>query len=70
VHDVVFSSTCATYGSPQSLPIGEEHPQLPVNPYGESKLFVEKALNCYEQAHGLRCASLRYFNACGADREG
>lgn len=66
----VFSSTCATYGLPQRLPIDEAHPQHPVNPYGESKLFVEKALRWYERAHGLRFTTLRYFNAAGADREG
>lgn len=63
---VVYSSTCATYGIPESLPISEEHPQRPVNPYGESKLFIERALHWYEKAYGLRWVALRYFNAAGA----
>lgn len=66
----VFSSTCATYGIPQALPIDEDHPQRPVNPYGESKLAVERMLTWYASAHGLRWTSLRYFNAAGADPEG
>ncbi len=67
---LVFSSTCATYGMPDRLPIDEAHEQRPVNPYGESKLFVEKALGWYALAHGLRSVSLRYFNAAGADPDG
>jgi UDP-arabinose 4-epimerase len=67
---IVFSSTCATYGIPESLPIGDEHPQRPINPYGESKLFVERALHWYGVAHGLRSVALRYFNAAGADPDG
>ena len=63
---IVYSSTCATYGIPQSLPISEEHPQRPVNPYGESKLFVERVLHWYEKAYDLRWVALRYFNAAGA----
>jgi UDP-arabinose 4-epimerase len=70
VRDIVFSSTCATYGEPVAVPIGEEHPQAPVNPYGESKLAVERILHWYGQAHGLRYAALRYFNAAGADPDG
>ncbi len=70
VRNIVFSSTCATYGMPESLPISESHPQQPVNPYGESKLFVEKALHWNGLAHGLRWVALRYFNAAGADPEG
>lgn len=66
---VVFSSTCATYGIPQKLPIDETHPQTPVNPYGESKLFVERALGWYGKAHEIRFVCLRYFNASGADPE-
>jgi UDP-glucose-4-epimerase GalE len=69
VRTIVFSSTCATYGVPQHLPIDESHPQHPVNPYGESKLFVERALHWYGVAHGIRSAALRYFNAAGADPE-
>lgn len=67
---LVFSSTCATYGIPERLPIDEQHPQNPVNPYGESKLFVERALRWYEVAHGIKSVPLRYFNAAGADAEG
>jgi UDP-glucose-4-epimerase GalE len=67
---VVFSSTCATYGEPQELPLTEDHPQVPVNAYGESKLAIERALRHYDTAHGLRSIALRYFNAAGADPEG
>jgi UDP-glucose-4-epimerase GalE len=67
---IVFSSTCATYGMPVEMPISEEHPQNPVNPYGESKLFVERMLARSHDAHGLRYAALRYFNAAGADIDG
>lgn len=63
---IVYSSTCATYGIPEKLPLSEEHPQRPVNPYGESKLFIERALHWYEMAYGLRWVALRYFNAAGA----
>ncbi|HEY4393695.1 MAG TPA: UDP-glucose 4-epimerase GalE [Polyangia bacterium] len=70
VRDVVFSSTCATYGEPEQVPINEDHPQRPVNPYGESKLMVERMLRWYGQGHGLRYAALRYFNAAGADPGG
>ena len=66
----VFSSTCATYGVPSSIPIAEDHPQKPVNPYGESKLFVERVLEWMSSAHDMRYASLRYFNAAGADVDG
>ena len=64
----VFSSTCATYGLPERIPFPEDHPQPPVSPYGESKLFVERALHWYEAAYGLNWLALRYFNAAGADR--
>jgi UDP-arabinose 4-epimerase len=70
VSKLVFSSSCATYGVPQGLPIKEDHPQRPINPYGVSKLFIEDALKWYERAYGLRFASLRYFNAAGADPDG
>ncbi len=70
VADIVFSSTCATYGLPDVVPITEETAQLPVNPYGYSKLFVERALSSYEQAYGVRWVALRYFNAAGADESG
>jgi UDP-glucose-4-epimerase GalE len=66
VKHIVFSSTCATYGVPQTLPISEQHPQHPVNPYGESKLFVERVLRWYGEAYGLHWVALRYFNAAGA----
>jgi UDP-arabinose 4-epimerase len=67
---IVFSSSCTTYGHPRANPITEEHPQQPVNPYGESKLMVEKLLFWYARAYGLRYAILRYFNAAGADPDG
>ena len=70
VQRIVFSSTCSTYGVPESLPISDEHAQHPINPYGESKLFVERTLHWYGVAHGLRSVSLRYFNAAGADPDG
>ncbi|MCU1324687.1 MAG: UDP-glucose 4-epimerase [Bryobacterales bacterium] len=67
VRNVVFSSSCATYGHQTTPLLTEEHPQIPVNPYGDSKLFAEKALKWYEPAFGLRSVWLRYFNAAGAD---
>jgi UDP-arabinose 4-epimerase len=67
---IVFSSTCATYGTPQELPIKETTPQNPISPYGRSKLMVEQIIQDYGAAYGLRYVSLRYFNACGADPEG
>jgi len=70
VDRLVFSSTCATYGLPQTMPIGESTPQLPVNPYGETKLAIERALHWYGEAYGLRSVALRYFNASGCDRGG
>ncbi len=63
---IIFSSTCATFGIPQRIPITEEHPQHPANPYGESKLMFEKALRWYDEIYGLRYVNLRYFNAAGA----
>jgi UDP-arabinose 4-epimerase len=63
----VLSSTCATYGIPERVPIDEDTPQHPINPYGASKAMVERILADAEHAHGLRWAALRYFNACGAD---
>jgi UDP-glucose-4-epimerase GalE len=65
----IFSSSAAVYGTPHRVPIVEDHPVSPVNPYGECKVFVERALRWYEEAHGLRYISLRYFNAAGADPE-
>jgi UDP-glucose-4-epimerase GalE len=70
VDKIVFSSTCATYGIPAGSPIRESAPQLPVNPYGETKLAIERALHWYGEAYRLRSVSLRYFNAAGADSEG
>lgn len=66
----VFSSTCAVYGIPERVPITEDTPRNPVNPYGISKMFLERALESYDQAYGMRFASLRYFNAAGADESG
>jgi UDP-glucose-4-epimerase GalE len=68
--NIVFSSTCATYGIPTMTPIAEDHLQQPINPYGWSKLMVERILCDYERAHGLRYFALRYFNAAGADPDG
>jgi UDP-arabinose 4-epimerase len=67
---IVFSSTCATYGEPQRLPLTEDHPQKPVNPYGDTKLAVERMLDAFGGAYGLRWMALRYFNAAGADPDG
>lgn len=68
VRRIVFSSTAATYGEPLSQPIYETAPNNPTNPYGETKLAFERAMHWYEQAHGLRYVSLRYFNAAGASK--
>jgi UDP-glucose 4-epimerase len=70
VERIVFSSTAAVYGEPQALPIDEAHPKQPVNPYGATKLAVERMLDDLHAAHGLRSVSLRYFNAAGADPDG
>ena len=70
VRNIVFSSTCATYGEPTHVPISEDQAQNPVNPYGESKLAVEKILGWYQRAYDIRFAALRYFNAAGADPDG
>ena len=70
VDKIVFSSTCATYGVPETMPITEETPQLPISPYGWSKLFVERVLKDFDRAHGIRSVALRYFNAAGADPDG
>ena len=70
VRDIVFSSTCATYGNPKTVPLSEDHPQNPINPYGASKLMVERILTDFSAASDLRSISLRYFNAAGADPEG
>jgi len=70
VKHFIFSSTAATFGEPESVPIDEAHPQRPINPYGASKLMVERMLQDFHAAHGLNSVCLRYFNACGADPEG
>ncbi len=66
VQRIVFSSTCATYGTPKKIPITETTPQLPINPYGFTKLTIEQALQAYAEAYGFGFAALRYFNAAGA----
>jgi UDP-glucose-4-epimerase GalE len=70
VGTIVFSSSCATFGVPQILPIPDDHPQQPINPYGESKLFIERVLHWYGEAYGMHWTALRYFNAAGADPDG
>jgi UDP-glucose 4-epimerase len=70
VTNFVFSSTCATYGNPQSIPITEDHPQQPINPYGAGKLAIERVLKDYDPAYGLKSVIFRYFNAAGADPDG
>lgn len=67
---IIFSSTCATYGIPDITPIPDDHPQRPINPYGNSKLMVERILRDFDVAYGTRSISLRYFNASGADPDG
>jgi len=66
----IFSSTCAIYGTPKKIPIPENHPQIPISPYGKSKLMIEQILQDYDKAYGIRSVSLRYFNAAGADPDG
>lgn len=70
VRRLIFSSSCAVYGTPKSLPITEHSLRAPINPYGASKLFFENALEAYDRAYALRSARLRYFNAAGADESG
>ena len=70
VRHFVLSSTCAVYGEPTALPISEETPRNPVNPYGRSKFFIEEMLDDYATAQGLNYVALRYYNACGADQDG
>jgi len=70
IRDFIFSSSCATYGEPVNIPISEDHPQIPINPYGRTKLMVEQILDDYHTAYGIRYVSLRYFNAAGADPDG
>jgi UDP-glucose 4-epimerase len=70
IDKMVFSSTCATYGVPLSIPMNEAHVQSPINPYGRSKLIIEQILNDLDKYQGFRSCILRYFNAAGADPEG
>ncbi len=70
VENIIFSSTCATYGIPKAIPIPDSHVQQPVNPYGRSKLVIEHMLRDYAYAYSLRACSLRYFNAAGSDPDG
>lgn len=70
VPHIVFSSSAAVYGNPERVPIPEAHPTRPVNPYGDTKLMMERALQWYGAAYGIRWAALRYFNAAGADPDG
>ena len=70
IRRIVFSSSAAVYGDPQEVPIPEDHRKLPVNPYGETKLTMERALHWYGNAYGLKWVALRYFNATGADPDG
>ena len=70
IEQLVFSSTAAVYGEPETTPITEDHPTCPINAYGETKLAVERALRHYGAAYGLRAVCLRYFNAAGADPDG
>ena len=67
VKKIVFSSTAATYGEPEYIPIDEKHPQNPINPYGQTKLIIEKIMDDYDKAYGLKSVRLRYFNVAGAD---
>ena len=69
VKKIVFSSTAATYGEPIYTPIDEKHQQTPINPYGQTKLMIEKIMNDYDRAYGLKSVRLRYFNVAGADSE-
>ena len=70
VNHIIFSSSCATYGNPERIPLTEDHPQRPVNPYGKTKLMVEEILEDFDKAYGIRHVNLRYFNAAGADPDG
>jgi UDP-glucose 4-epimerase len=70
VKHIIFSSTCATYGIPEHVPITENTPQFPINPYGETKLAFERALRWFRESHGIEYLALRYFNAAGAGADG
>jgi UDP-glucose 4-epimerase len=69
IQRLIFSSSAAVYGEPKSVPIREDHPTSPVNPYGETKLVIERALAWYHDAYGINCAAMRYFNAAGATHD-
>ena len=69
VKKIVFSSTCATYGEPKYVPLDENHPQNPINPYGQTKLMIEKIMDDYDRAYNLKSIRLRYFNVAGANSE-
>lgn len=70
VNKIVFSSTCATYGNPEYMPLDELHQQKPINPYGKTKFMMEQIMADYERAYGLKYVALRYFNAAGCDKDG
>jgi UDP-arabinose 4-epimerase len=70
IPNIIFSSSCATYGEPEQIPIPEDHKQSPINPYGHSKLMIEQMLSDFDIAHNLKSVALRYFNAAGADPDG
>nr|WP_297939140.1 UDP-glucose 4-epimerase GalE [uncultured Lachnoclostridium sp.] len=70
IKNIVFSSTCATYGEPKQVPISENHQQNPINPYGRSKLMIEQIFSDYRKSYGLNYIALRYFNAAGASHDG
>lgn len=70
VKKIVFSSTCATYGNPQYMPLDEKHQQCPINPYGKTKFMMEQIMEDYDKAYGLKYVALRYFNAAGCDAQG
>jgi UDP-glucose 4-epimerase len=70
VRNIIFSSSCATYGIPERVPIDEDMPQRPINPYGETKLAFERALKWFRETYGIEYLSLRYFNVAGADADG
>jgi UDP-glucose 4-epimerase len=69
IRKLIFSSSAAVYGEPKSVPIREDHPVCPINPYGETKLVIERALAWYHRAYGINSAALRYFNAAGATQD-
>jgi UDP-arabinose 4-epimerase len=70
IKNIIFSSTCASYGIPIHLPVDESHPQSPINPYGWSKMNIERMFEDYGHAYGFNTVALRYFNAAGCDPDG